>query len=101
MDAFSDPAQTFLTRRANQRHYRIITQLETPSPRRPPGPRSNTRPAVPDNGIFGAIAVRRADWSRRRNPPFFTGKTADYATLIRPTCWKNHCADGLEPPLPS
>jgi uncharacterized peroxidase-related enzyme len=41
---------------------------------------------VPDNGIFGTIAVRRADWSRRRNPPFFTGKTADYATLIRPTC---------------
>jgi RHS repeat-associated protein len=36
IDVFSEPRENILTRRANQRHYRIITQLETPSPCRPP-----------------------------------------------------------------
>jgi hypothetical protein len=58
------PAKNILTRRANQRHYCIITQFANAHGRA-------------DNGIFGAIAIRRADRSRRPNPPFFTGKTAE------------------------
>jgi hypothetical protein len=36
MDAFSVPCENILTRRANQRHYCIITQFETLSPSRSP-----------------------------------------------------------------
>jgi len=49
MDAWTDAAKTFLTRRANQRHYCIITQF------------AKTPMALPDSGLFGAIPGQDPD----------------------------------------
>jgi hypothetical protein len=48
MDALSEPRENNLTRRANQRHYFIIT------------PFVKTPMALPNNGRFGAMAGKKS-----------------------------------------
>jgi alkylation response protein AidB-like acyl-CoA dehydrogenase len=51
--------------------------------------RASADKSAPRNDVDGVLIhtskTRRADRSRRRNPPSFTGETADYASLIHPT----------------